>query len=119
MHSYTVIDINSSTRLVALRDPDGRYHAAHCTSGLPLVGQELRGALPERGFTLLIQSDGAVCRMTFSEVNRGQAWVFGVLHPSAATPIKPLTSTLRSDRDRSLQQATLADIPGKCQLAFQ
>jgi hypothetical protein len=54
MHSYTVIDVNVSTRLVALRDPVGPYHAAHCTSNLPPVGQELMGSLPERGFMLLI-----------------------------------------------------------------
>jgi hypothetical protein len=85
MHSYTVIDVNSSTRLVALRDQDERHHAAHCTSILPLIGQELLGSLPERGFTLLIASDGGVCRVTFSEVNRGRSWVVGVLHPSAAS----------------------------------
>jgi hypothetical protein len=93
MHSYTVIDVNSSTRLVAFRDQDGRCHAAHCTSRLPLVGQALRGSMPEPGFTLLTQADGAVCRVTFSEVNRGQARIFGVLHPSAATPIQPLPWT--------------------------
>jgi hypothetical protein len=60
---------------------------------LPLVGQELTGSLPERGFTLLIQSDGAVCRLTFSEVNHGQAWVFGVLYPASATPVQTLTLT--------------------------
>jgi hypothetical protein len=93
MHHYTVIDVNSNNRLVALRDHDNRYHAAHCTSGLPAVGQELAGSLPERGFTLLIQSDGAVCRLTFSEVNRGQAWVFGVLYPASATPVQTLALT--------------------------
>ena len=80
MHLYTVTDVNHSRRLVAFRDQLGRYHAAHCTSLLPEVGEELRGSSPNRGFTLLIGSDGSVCRMTFSQVNCGQTRVFGVLH---------------------------------------
>jgi hypothetical protein len=92
MHHYTVTDINPGTKLVALRDQNGRYHAAHCTSRLPAIGDELRGSLPERGFTLLIGTDGGVCRMTFSQVNCGQTWVLGVLHPTPAARARPLTS---------------------------
>jgi hypothetical protein len=81
MHLYIVTDVNRVNRLVAFRDHHGRYHAAHCTSQLPQVGEEMQGSLPEQGFTLLIGSDGGVSRMTFSQVNFGKDWVSRVLHP--------------------------------------
>ena len=88
MYAYTVTDINPNSRLVALRDHRGRYHAAHCTSILPALGEELQGSLPERGFTLLIGSDGGACRVTFSQINCGQNWVSAVLHPSSQAQLK-------------------------------
>ena len=57
---YIVTSVNPSNGLVALRDRHGRCHAAHCTGTLPAVGEALQAPLPERGFTLLIRSDGGL-----------------------------------------------------------
>jgi hypothetical protein len=79
VYDYTITDINPNSRLVALRDQHGRHHLAHCTSDLPAVGECLSGAQPLRGFGLLIGTDGTVCRMTFSQIHCGAAWVRGHL----------------------------------------
>jgi hypothetical protein len=102
MDEYTVTDVNPNSRLVAFRDSHGRYHAAHCASLLPALGEELRGSLPERGFTLLIGSDGGACRVTFSPIHSGQTWVFGVLHPSRESQSKGSTSVSRTGEVRKV-----------------
>jgi hypothetical protein len=102
MYVYTVIDVNPNSRLVALRDNHSRYHVAHCTSILPALGDELQGSLPERGFTLLIGLDGGACRVTFSQINCSQTWVFGVLHPLRESQAKKLTSVSRTTEVRKV-----------------
>jgi hypothetical protein len=69
MYRYFVSGVNESDRLIALRDPDGRHHIAHCTSDLPPVESELHGPPAAVGFALLIGADGKVCRLIFSQIN--------------------------------------------------
>jgi hypothetical protein len=102
MYVYTVIDVNPNSRLVALRDHQRRYHVAHGSSSLPALGDELQGSLPERGFTLLIGSEGVSCRMTFSQINCGQTWVFGVLHPLRESQAKRPASVSRTAEVRKV-----------------
>jgi hypothetical protein len=81
MYRFVVIDTNKYTRLVALRDPAGRHHVAHCTSDLPPTACELDGELPSVGFALLIGHEGKAYRLVFSQINCSQRWVQRLLHP--------------------------------------
>ena len=80
MFTYVVAATDASCRLVALRDPAGRYHVAHCTSDLPGIEQELGGNQPAVGFALLIGTAGKVYRLIFSQINCGQRWALEQLH---------------------------------------
>jgi hypothetical protein len=84
MNKYTVVDLNRRNRLIALRGLDGRYHAAHCTSDMPEIGDVLSGSLPEQGFSLLIASDGAVNRVTFRGIYMTQQWARDLVQSPSA-----------------------------------
>jgi hypothetical protein len=84
MYRYHVIDTNKSSRLIALRDPVGRCHVAHCTSDMPEIEAALDGDLPAVGFALLIGEAGKAIRLIFSHVNCGELWALGLLHPEHA-----------------------------------
>jgi hypothetical protein len=85
VYDYTVTDVNPISRLVAVRDQHGWYHAAHCTSDLPVIGDCYSGALPLRGFRLLVGAEGQVCRMTFSQVKCSAQWVGELIHHDPAS----------------------------------
>jgi hypothetical protein len=80
MHRYLVADVSKSNRLVALRDPSGRFHVAHCTSELPAIQAVLDGFSPAIGFALLTGPRGEVVRLIFSHVHCGHSHALALLH---------------------------------------
>jgi hypothetical protein len=88
MYRYLVADTCAATRLVALRDPAGRYHVAHCTSPLPDVQSVLGGFLPSVGSALMRGERGEVVRLTFRQVHCGQRRALELLHADGV-PAEP------------------------------
>jgi hypothetical protein len=80
MYRFLVADACAATRLVALRDPAGRYHVAHCTSVMPEVKTVLEGHFPALGFALLTGQRGEVVRLAFTHVCCGQWRAHALLH---------------------------------------
>ena len=57
-------------RLVILRDHAGRHHVARALWRIPEAGSELHGAVPARGFNLLLEpTSGQVVRTIFEHVD--------------------------------------------------
>lgn len=79
-HHYRVIDVRTSDRSVALRDPAGHYHVACAMGDLPAVDQELEGPAPALGAARLVAPGGRVLPVMFDRVNASQVEVFTRLH---------------------------------------
>jgi hypothetical protein len=96
MVRYTVVAIEAGSRLVALRDDAGRYHAARCRSLLPQIDRRLHGDHPALGIALLMDTSGRAYRMMFSQINFGLQGVFD--EPSQGSmPMAPALPTPRND----------------------
>jgi hypothetical protein len=71
MQRCRVADVNTATRLIALRDPADSYHVARCASDLPDAQAVLEGLPPVVGFALLTGERGEVFRLIFNHVRCG------------------------------------------------
>jgi hypothetical protein len=82
MYNYFVADTNARERHIALRDPAGRFHVARTALPMPLIGDELGGALPGPGFVALHDAQGREHLVTFDLINCGQQAALERLHAS-------------------------------------
>lgn len=82
MNRYRVFDQCPLGREIALRDSAGRFYVARTSFGVPTVGTELEGALPQlRLHSLLTAPDGRKYRVTFELVDCSLQKSFDRLHP--------------------------------------
>ena len=97
MHRYLVADVSAANRLVALRDAAGRYHVAHCSSGLPDVQAVLDGPLASMGSAQLTAERGEAVRVIFSHLYRGPREALELLH-AVGTPAEAEGAQVEAQR---------------------